>query len=456
MDGKNKFWKGALVGALVTAFAGLIVIGMAAGIWVVGKGVMGNQAAGAGDGLATASEVSLDVDRISQKMELIQKIISENYLFEEDPEMVEAGIFTGMMAGLGDPYSTYYTEEDFQELMENSIEGEYCGIGALISQNRETMLMTVIRVFEGTPCAEAGMLPGDAIIAVDGENVAGMELDLVVSNYIRGEENTEVTVTVYRESTDEYLDLTMKRANIETPTVEHEMLDDSVGYILVTQFEGVTAGQFKEAVEDLESRGMEKLIIDLRNNPGGLLDAAVEMAAYLLPDGTIVRTEYKNGKGDVYFSEDGQLKAESDAGTRLNQYPIEDSHELDIPIAILVNGNSASASEVFAGAMRDFSRAELVGTTTFGKGIVQSVIPFTDGDAIKITTAHYFTPNGFDLHGKGLEPDLEVELSEELLQQTAVDFSEDNQIQAAVELLNGEAAGQTGETPENIETQQTD
>ena len=278
MDGKNKFWKGVLVGALVTAFAGLIVIGMAAGIWVVGKGVMGNQTAGISGGRATPSEVSLDIDRISQKMELIQGIISENYLFEEDPEMVEDGIFMGMMAGLGDPYSTYYTEEDFQELMENSIEGEYCGIGAMISQNRGTMLMTVIRVFEGTPCAEAGMLPGDVITAVDGENVTGMELDLVVNNYIKGEEDTEVTVTVYRETTDEYLDLTMKRANIETPTVEHEMMENGIGYILVTQFEGVTAQQFKEAVDDLESQGMEKLIIDLRNNPGGLLDAAVEMA----------------------------------------------------------------------------------------------------------------------------------------------------------------------------------
>lgn len=447
MDGKNKFWKGVLVGTLVTAFAGLIVIGMAAGIWVVGKGVMGNQTAGISGGRATPSEVSLDIDRISQKMELIQGIISENYLFEEDPEMVEDGIFMGMMAGLGDPYSTYYTEEDFQELMENSIEGEYCGIGAMISQNRGTMLMTVIRVFEGTPCAEAGMLPGDVITAVDGENVTGMELDLVVNNYIKGEEDTEVTVTVYRETTDEYLDLTMKRANIETPTVEHEMMENGIGYILVTQFEGVTAQQFKEAVDDLESQGMEKLIIDLRNNPGGLLDAAVEMAAYLLPDGTIVRTEYKNGKGDEYYSENGQLKADSTAGTRLNQYPVEDGHELDIPMAILVNGNSASAAEVFAGAMRDFDRAVLVGTTTFGKGIVQSVIPFTDGDAIKITTAHYFTPSGFDLHGKGLEPDIPVELSEELLQQAVVELEDDNQVQAAAEYLSEETAGEEPDDP---------
>ena len=225
------------------------------------------------------------------------------------------------------------------------------------------------------------------------------------------------------------------------------MMENGIGYILVTQFEGVTAQQFKEAVDDLESQGMEKLIIDLRNNPGGLLDAAVEMAAYLLPDGTIVRTEYKNGKGDEYYSENGQLKADSTAGTRLNQYPVEDGHELDIPMAILVNGNSASAAEVFAGAMRDFDRAVLVGTTTFGKGIVQSVIPFTDGDAIKITTAHYFTPSGFDLHGKGLEPDIPVELSEELLQQAVVELEDDNQVQAAVEYLSEETAGEEPDDP---------
>ena len=168
MDGRNKFWKGVLAGALVTALAGLVVIGMATGIWVVGRGVMENQVSGSRASRSEMGGESLDIGRISQKMALIQKIIDENYLFEEDPELVESGIFMGMMAGLGDPYSTYYTEEDFEELMDNNIEGEYCGIGAMISQNRETMQMTIIRVFEGTPSAEAGMLPGDVVTAVDG------------------------------------------------------------------------------------------------------------------------------------------------------------------------------------------------------------------------------------------------------------------------------------------------
>ena len=435
MDGRNKFWKGVLAGALVTALAGLVVIGMATGIWVVGRGVMENQVSGSRASRSEMGGESLDIGRISQKMALIQKIIDENYLFEEDPELVESGIFMGMMAGLGDPYSTYYTEEDFEELMDNNIEGEYCGIGAMISQNRETMQMTIIRVFEGTPSAEAGMLPGDVITAVDGKNVIGMELDLVVGSYIKGEEGTDVTVTVYRETTDEYLDFTMTRSNIETPTVEHEMLPDGIGYVLVTQFEGVTAGQFKAAVEDLEGQGMGKLIIDLRNNPGGLLDAAVEMAAYMLPDGTIVRTEYKNGKGDDYFSKDGKLMAETTAGTRLSQYPMEDGHQLDLPLAVLVNGSSASAAEVFTGAVMDYDAGIVVGTQTFGKGIVQSLVPLGDGTAVKLTTAHYYTPSGFDLHGEGLTPDVIVDLDEELKTQAVVDLDEDNQVQAAIEAL---------------------
>ena len=196
MENKNKFWKGVLVGTLVTAFAGLIIIGMAAGIWVVGNGVIQNQSAQITGGEASPSELSLDIDRIGRKIELMQQITNEEYLFEEDTEQVESGIYMGMMAGLGDPYSVYYTEEDFTELMENSIEGEYCGIGAMISQNRETMMMTVIRVFENTPSAEAGMLPGDVIVAVDGQDVSGMELDLVVGSYIKGEERS-FTIIAY-------------------------------------------------------------------------------------------------------------------------------------------------------------------------------------------------------------------------------------------------------------------
>lgn len=438
MDNKNKFWKGVMVGVFATAFVCLVTVGASIGIYMFGRQILlraGSGQGGSGQEASSDEAASLDMNQVTGKLGVILDLINEVYLFDTDPAIEEAGIYKGLMYSLGDLYADYYTPEEMTAMMEET-NGEYCGIGAMISQDRMTNVSTIIKVYKDSPAEEGGLLPGDILYKVDGLDVSGMDLDTVVSQYVRGEENTSVTLTVYRDG--EEVEVTMNRRKLEVQTVEYQMMDDGkTGYLLVTEFDTVTAEQFKSGIDGLLSQGMEQLILDFRNNPGGELNAAVSMVDYLLPDGqTIVSIADRNGVGETYTSEDG--------------------HELDIPTAILVNGNSASASEVFAGAMRDFSRAELVGTTTFGKGIVQSVIPFTDGDAIKITTAHYFTPNGFDLHGKGLEPDLEVELSEELLQQTAVDFSEDNQIQAAVELLNGEAAGQTGETPENIETPQTD
>ena len=251
---------------------------------------------------------------------------------------------------------------------------------------------------------------------------------MLVNNYIKGEEGTPVKITVYRADKDEYVDLTVKRRKIEVPTVEHRMMDGNIGYIAVSEFDIITVEQFEAAVDELQKNGMEGLIIDLRSNPGGVLDGAVKMADYLLPDDIskydkgegktlIVYTADKNEKGDVYTA--------------------SDKHELDLPMVILINGDSASASEVFTGAMKDYDRATVVGTTSYGKGIVQNLIPLGDGSAIKITTAHYYTPSGFDLHGKGIEPDVAVELDEKLKTQAVVKPEEDNQIQKAVEVLEG-------------------
>ena len=342
-----------------------------------------------------------------------------------------------MMAGLGDPYSCYYTAEQYEELMVDT-QGVYCGIGAMISQNLETNVMTIIRVFEGSPAAEGGLLAGDMISKVDGRDVTQEELDIVVNNYVKGEENTEVTLTVFRPSVNDYLDITMTRKSVEVPTVEHQMLTDDIGYVLITQFEMVTAQQFKDAVKDLESQGMKKLMIDLRSNPGGVVDSAVSIAAYMLPEGDILTTRYKNGQEDVYRTKDKKLRVDSSQEGGFPQYPVLDEDELDIPIAILVNENSASASEILAGAMKDYGRATLVGTTTFGKGIVQNLYPLKDGSAIKMTVAKYFTPSGYDLHEKGIEPDVEVELDAELAAKGYYTLEEDNQVQKAIEVLNGE------------------
>ena len=440
MENKNRFWQGVLVGALITAFGGLIVIGASSFILMMGRAALNVeehvQTVEAGSE-AEEEKKALDLAEISQKLMLLKQKVDQDFYFEEDTDSMEEGIYAGMMAGLGDPYSCYYTAEQYEELMVDT-QGVYCGIGAMISQNLETNVMTIIRVFEGSPAAEGGLLAGDMISKVDGRDVTQEELDIVVNNYVKGEENTEVTLTVFRPSVNDYLDITMTRKSVEVPTVEHQMLTDDIGYVLITQFEMVTAQQFKDAVKDLESQGMKKLMIDLRSNPGGVVDSAVAIAAYMLPEGDILTTRYKNGQEDVYRTKDKKLRVDSSQEGGFPQYPVLDEDELDIPIAILVNENSASASEILAGAMKDYGRATLVGTTTFGKGIVQNLYPLKDGSAIKMTVAKYFTPSGYDLHEKGIQPDVEVELDAELAARGYYTLEEDNQVQKAIEVLNGE------------------
>ncbi|WP_455436387.1 S41 family peptidase [Hungatella hathewayi] len=432
MENKNKFWKGALVGALLTAFAGLIIVGMSLGIFLIGRTAIDGPQQAAESNQAENQNGSLEVNRITKKITTLQQIIDKYYLFDEDTTQVEDWIYKGMMFGLNDPYTTYYTAEEYQKLNEDT-EGEYHGIGVMISQNRGTGLITVIKVFKDTPAAEAGMRPGDILYKVGDMEVTGMDMDILVKDYIKGKDGSEVELTVFRQDEGEYVDLKMERRNVTVQTVEYQMMEDSVGYIAVSQFDVVTADQFKAAVNDLEKQGMKKLVVDLRNNPGGVLGTVVDMLDYILPDDLtiegdkdLVRTNPeatllvymadKNGKGEQEYASDG--------------------HSLDIPMAVLVNGESASASEVFTGAMKDYGRATIVGTKTFGKGIVQNLIPLDNGTAIKMTTAHYYTPSGFDLHGKGIEPDVEVELKEELRNQITVDVKEDNQIEAALKALN--------------------
>ena len=432
MENKNKFWKGALVGALLTAFAGLIIVGMSLGIFLIGRTAIDGPQQAAESNQAENQNGSLDVNRITKKITTLQQIIDKYYLFDEDTTQVEDWIYKGMMFGLNDPYTTYYTAEEYQKLNEDT-EGEYHGIGVMISQNRGTGLITVIKVFKDTPAAEAGMRPGDILYKVGDMEVTGMDMDILVKDYIKGKDGSEVELTVFRQDEGEYVDLKMERRNVTVQTVEYQMMEDSVGYIAVSQFDVVTADQFKAAVNDLEKQGMKKLVVDLRNNPGGVLGTVVDMLDYILPDDLtiegdkdLVRTNPeatllvymadKNGKGEQEYASDG--------------------HSLDIPMAVLVNGESASASEVFTGAMKDYGRATIVGTKTFGKGIVQNLIPLDNGTAIKMTTAHYYTPSGFDLHGKGIEPDVEVELDASLVNETEISHDEDNQLQEALKVLN--------------------
>ena len=436
---KNKFWKGVLVGALVTSFAGLVIVGIAAGISIIGHTVMGGQGiAGIIESSGSPEEESLNYQRIGNKLDLLEQVVDNYFLFEEnvDTEQMEAGIYKGMLAGLEDPYTTYYTAEEYRAMTEET-EGVYCGIGVQVSQNLETGIITILRVFPGSPAEEAGLKKGDILYKVGALDVYDQELDTLVSQYIRGEEGTFVDLTVLRDG--EKISATVERRMVESVTVESQLLPDKTGYVMVTQFDLVTADQFISAVDSLEKQGMERLVIDLRDNPGGVVDACVKMAAYLLPedqyDGTILSTADKNGEGDRYYCQDGKLLFEGSGSNP--EYPMDDGHELNMPIAVLINGMSASASEVFAGALRDYGMATLVGTTSFGKGIVQALLPLDDGSAVKVTIAHYYTPAGHDIHKKGLEPDVEIplELDEDLIGQYDVPLDRDNQVQKAIEVL---------------------
>lgn len=346
-----------------------------------------------------------------RKVEALSSFIQENYYEDVDVEEIRNGLYQGLFDNL-DVYSCYYTPEEYKELFETTLEGSYSGIGASLQQDEETMAVTIVHVYEGTPAEEAGLQEGDMIIRVDDYDTSSMELAEVVS-HIRGEENTTVHLEFYRGS--EKMSCDVSRRKMSLPTVESEMLSDGVGYISVSEFTDATTQQFSDTLAELSSEGMNSVIIDLRMNPGGVLTTACDMLDEILPEGLIVYTEDREGKKDEIYS--------------------TDEKSLDIPLVVLVNGYSASASEIFAGAIQDRGAGTIVGTTTYGKGVVQSVRSLDDGSAIKLTTHRYFTPGGTCIQGIGITPDVEIEyqfLGEEGEKYT---HELDNQIQKAIEIL---------------------
>ncbi len=351
-------------------------------------------------------------DSFVQKAKYIEDTVKESYTGEVDDTEMEEYMYKGMMASLGDPYSAYYTSEEYEELTTETT-GSYEGIGVVMQQDAETGEVKVVRCYEGAPGAEAGLQPEDVLIQVNGESVSGMELSEVVDKVKSSQDTAHLTIARGGES--EYLEIDVPLEEVNIPVVNHEMLEDQIGYIALYEFTEQTESQYQAAFEDLESQGMERLIIDVRNNPGGLLTSVCDILEDILPEGLIVYTEDKDGNRE--------------------EYTCSGENELEIPLAVLVNGNSASASEIFAGAIQDYGTGTIVGTTTFGKGIVQSLIPFTDGSAIKTTTAKYYTPSGRCIHGTGIEPDIAVELDEGLEQETSIPHEQDNQLQKAIETV---------------------
>lgn len=412
---RNKFLSGFLSG-LASA---LIIFTIALTIYVVGpNGKEDNQGLNRINNAEAAAKTEDDEykEKILQKVKKIEALINHYYLEEVNEEALADGIYKGILQSLGDPYSTYYTKDEYKALMESS-SGVYCGIGATVTQDVTTGIISIVTPFVTGPAYEAGLLPGDIIYKVAGKEVTGLDLTEVVSR-IKGEEGTNAEITIIREGESEPLDFSIPRRVVEVPTITYEMLDGKIGYIAISEFDEVTAQQFKDALNQLDKQGQKGLIIDIRNNPGGLLDTVVDMLNRMLPKGLIVYTEDKYGNRE---------EKKSDAKEEFNK-----------PLAVLINGNSASASEIFAGAIQDYDKGTIIGTTSFGKGIVQSIIPLQDGTAIKVTVSKYFTPKGQDIHGVGIKPDVTVELNDKLKKKVVIKKEEDNQLQKAIEIISKE------------------
>lgn len=388
---KNK--KGFLQGALCGALAMLLVAGL------VSCGLKMKDSGSGKDAVDSSTQ---------KKVSELKELIDQNYMGDVDEKKLEEGIYKGFISGLDDPYSVYYDEEETKSLYETT-EGEYQGIGAVLSQNMNTGIITLVQIYDDSPAMKAGLKDNDILYKVNGEEVTGVELTEVVS-HIKGEKGTTVEMTVLRGADNEEVTVTATRDTVEAQTVKYRMMDGQIGYVSVSEFDSVTYDQYQKALKDLEGQGMKGLVVDLRNNPGGNLNTVCDMLDLMLPKGLIVYTEDKDGN---------RQEASSD-----------DENQFTLPLAVLVNGNSASASEIYAGAIQDYGIGDIVGTQTYGKGVVQQIFDLKDDTCVKLTIAKYFTPKGRSINGKGITPDVEVEYEADENNPEA-----DNQLDKAVETI---------------------
>lgn len=395
------FFKGVITGAIAAVFIGAVVIGI-------------------GDAVSGSYKSNTVVDKeFEDKVNNLTSYIDTFYLDADKvkKEDLQNGMYKGLMNSIDDKYAQYYTPDEYNDFQETN-NGQYGGIGAYVSQNSDTGDIVIVNPFDGAPAKEAGIKPGDIIVDIDGTSVVGMELSDAVT-LMKGEPDTTVSVKVLRDS--EYIDVNITRKVVDVPTVKHEIIENGdIGYIYVSGFDKVTSTQFRQALDDIEAKNAKALIVDIRDNGGGMLDVVVDMLDRLLPEGLLVYTETNQGRDEEYYSTN------------------EESY--DKPMAVLINGYSASASEVFAGAVQDYKAGTIIGTTSYGKGIVQSIFSLNkdgDGSAIKLTTARYYTPNGRNIHGIGITPDITVEYNDELVEEKDGLYY-DNQMLMAISVLKNE------------------
>ena len=393
------FASGMIIGA-VSAFMAVILLILSVSAVCIAKGYIH---IGVNGDVYIQSDAVTDSDGIGSEVEgklnAIDSVLESFYFGDVDDETAKDNIYKAYLSSYGDKYTMYYTADEYKALKE-STNGKFYGIGAVCQLSGEGGVL-LVDVYDNGAGYQAGLRSGDRVVNVDGRDITGMELSSAVA-LIKGDKGTSVTLEVIRGT--ERLTFSAVRDAVEAKTVSYTLIDNNIGYLSISQFEEVTTKQFKAAVEDLQSQGMKGLVIDIRNNPGGLLDTVVGMLKYMLPDGLIVYTEDKQGNR--------------------KEYKGQDNDEFNLPLAVIVNGNSASASEIFAGAIQDYGKGTIIGTQTYGKGIVQTVKPLTDGSAIKFTIAKYFTPKGQDIHGKGVTPDMVVEYD--------TDADVDTQLDAAI------------------------
>lgn len=349
-----------------------------------------------------------------EKLLSLKDFLQKNYYKQLDEEELMEGAIKGMFDSIEDPYTQYMNDKEFGDLMTQT-SGIYGGIGIVVTPG-EDGYVTVVSPIEGTPGEKAGLLPGDKIISVDGQVISGDKLDSAVE-LMKGEVNTEVTLSILRQEKSEPFDVNIVREEIRLETVRSEVIENNIGYIKISNFDEKTAQDFETQLNNLESQGIDGLVLDLRNNPGGLLDQCVEIADMLLGEQTIVYTEDRNGNREIQKS---------------------DKKQFELPLSVLVNEGSASASEILSGAIKDGNRGKIIGTTTFGKGLVQQVRPLNDGTGFKFTISEYFTPNGINIHGTGIEPDIIVELQESDIDETTGQILNDTQLTKAINTIKGE------------------